>query len=170
MNIHRHWASVKLPWFERALSLIQGKPGTRERWWFPIHRPGLCWQLFVPGRSSSEKRYNKKQVWIIPAQDISSPSSPCPTAAPALPELCGAPSWAAPACSGQNQNQLITRESCQHTRLSANIQAIFLMNFFWCHKRRMKDLTPPWSSVYLTLGSAAIEMLKLQVGRQRHLL
>lgn len=33
----------------------------------------------MPSRSTSEKRRNKNQVWIIPAQDITSPSSPCPT-------------------------------------------------------------------------------------------
>lgn len=178
MNIHMHLAPVKSPWLGEALelqglSLIQGKPGTRERWGFLPRRSQPLLAAFRAQQKHHKKRHNKNNVCMIPAQDIISPSSPCPTvfwttAAPTtLLELCVGLSCL---CLQWAKAKLITRDSCRHGRDSANIQAVFLMISFLCHERRMRDLKPSWSTVYLTLGSAAmLEMLKLQVGRHRQL-
>lgn len=133
MNIHMHLASAKSPWFGEGSGAPRSVPHPRlaQGWGRDSspQGPGLCLAALCASRSTSEN-----QVWIIPAQDILSPSSPCPTVSMdhCSSNTTGAvwgTGWAASACSGQNQNQLDNWDSCQHRTQSANIQAIFLMFF-----------------------------------------
>lgn len=181
MNIHRHFSFHKVPLIQRGLwsskvyssfkvSLAQGRGGDSSSTGPGFAGSSLCLAEAPVKRDIIKTRFELFQHKILSLLPALTPLFPWTTAAPTqLLELCGALGWAASACSGQRQNQLITRESCQHRRQSANIQTVFLMTFFFffgCHERRMKHLKPPWSTVYLTLGSAAmLEMLKLQVGR-----
>lgn len=138
---HSHAFSFsKAPWFGEGSGAPRCIPHPRQAWpkgevvmphpqGLAFAGSSLCQAEAAVKRDIRKARFELFQHKMLSLLPALVPLFPWTTAAPALLELCGALSWAAPACSGQNQNQLITRESCQHRRQSANSQAIFLMIF-----------------------------------------